>query len=174
MSPNDEQVLSASTNGLCAAHTQQFGHCLALSQFLVGNELEIEARGCELPPRPQMEMGFVLGAAGSRCLSGHCLVLVHSAKQHNDVMASSDEAHAECWRFGKQMFICGWGSRINANPTSASAVISVLAAANPQPPESPPATLVTPLSVTSSSSFPLLFGLPSLFVPEELVETCLR
>lgn len=40
-------------------------------------------------------------AAGSRCLSGHCLVLVHFVKQHNDVMASSDEVHAECWRFGK-------------------------------------------------------------------------
>lgn len=140
------------------------GTALHCPNFWLEMSWKLKPVDASSPPRPQMEMGFVLGAAGSRCLSGHCLVLVHSAKQHNDVMASSDEAHAECWRFGKQMFICGWGSGINANPTSASAVISVLAAANPQPPESPPATLVTPLSVTSSSSFPLLFGLPSLFL----------
>lgn len=59
-----------------------------------------------LPPwSPEMKMKCVFLAAwfqqGVSILSGQCALVLHFVKQHNDVIASYDEVHAEFWKFGK-------------------------------------------------------------------------
>lgn len=71
--------------------------------------------------------------------------------------------------------VAGLERGVNANQTFASVAFSALEAADSQTPEASPAVWMTPLSVRSSSSLPFLFFffLPSPFVPNRLVETCL-
>lgn len=95
---------------------QQMG-CVQLTQSNLGTALPCPSFGFEmrweLKPRdlscPQVELGSVLRAEGSCCVPGHCLVLVHSVRQHSALMACSDGAPAGCWGFAKQMFLWGWG-----------------------------------------------------------------
>lgn len=147
---------------VCTARTEQSGHCRALSQFLVGNELEIQAHGCELAPRPRMERERALRAGGAAAcqVTASCWYILLSSIMMwwpplMKCMLSAGGLENKCSSAARE--VAGLESGMNANQTFASAALSALAAVDSHPPEASPAVLMTPLSARSSSSFPLLF-----------------